>query len=574
MTCNRLGHTKSAEGGPNSRRWRNILLTSIAGAAVTLGGCGDSGTSNDSGTAPNAVATLAAVPDNLSINPSGTCSMAGIGATTLTADAAVTILDAATGTTGSGPTDKPYCLVKVKVDPAVNIWVAMPTSAWNGRFRSEGGGVYAGSVGVAADSVRQGFVGVQTDTGHSSFILSGAFGMLSPGLPNTPLQTDFAHRSEHLMAVIGKQLVKAFYSQDPVRSYWYGCSTGGRQGLMMAQRFPDDYDAILAGAPAIHWDRFQAAQIWPQVAMRQELAVGAVPGAPMLSAKLNLATNRAVASCDAADGLTDGVIRDPRTCTYDPTNDTTITTSTCASTDGTCLSAAEATALKKIWGGARNTLGTLLWPSFSKGADLNAMAGTNPFPIPIEQARYWVYFDPTWDWTTLTYANYEQFFNDNVAKVGPLMATDNPDLSAFRKRGGKLIMYHGWADNLIQAEGTTLYWDDVNQTLTKAGVPVDFAKLYMVPGMGHCSGGAGPNQFGQGSSGTVPADATHDIFRALMAWSEKGTAPQAIVASKFPNNVVTQPVLTTRPLCPYPQVAKYNGSGSTDDATNFTCANP
>ena len=154
--------------------------------------------------------------------------MAGIGATKLTADAAVTILDAATGTTGSGPTDKPYCLVKVKVDPAVNIWVAMPTSAWNGRFRSEGGGVYAGSVGVAADSVRQGFVGVQTDTGHSSFFLSGAFGMLSPGIPNTPLQTDFAYRSEHLMAVIGKQLVKAFYSQDPVRSSGTG-SNGGRR---------------------------------------------------------------------------------------------------------------------------------------------------------------------------------------------------------------------------------------------------------------------------------------------------------------------------------------------------------
>jgi hypothetical protein len=574
MTCNRLGHTKSEEGGPNTRRWCNILLIGIAGAVVALGGCGGGSSSSDNGTNPNVVATLAAVADNLSINPTGTCSMAGIGATTLTADDTVTILDAATGTTGTGPTDKPYCLVKVKVAQAINIWVAMPTSAWNGRFRSEGGGVYVGSVGVAADSVRQGFVGVQTDTGHSSFILSGAFGMLSPGVPNTALQTDFAYRSEHLMAVIGKQLVKAYYSQDPVRSYWYGCSTGGRQGLMMAQRYPGDYDAILAGAPAIHWDRFQAAQIWAQVVMRQELAGGGVPGAPMLTAKLNLATNRAIASCDAADGVTDGVIRDPRTCTYDPTEDTTITTSTCASTDGTCLSTAEATSIKKMWGGARDTLGNLLWPGFERGADLSAMAGAAPFPTTIEQARYWVYYNPTWDWTTLTYANFAAFFNDNVTNVGPLMATDNPDLSAFRARGGKLIMYHGFADQLIMSEGTTMYWDAVNQTLTKAGVPVDFAKLYMVPGMGHCGGGAGPNQFGQGSSGIVPADATHDIFRALMAWSEKGTAPQAIVATKFPGDVVTKPVQTTRPLCPYPQVAKYNGSGSTDDATNFTCANP
>jgi pimeloyl-ACP methyl ester carboxylesterase len=567
---------KFAMGGPNSRRWRHILLTGIAGAAVTLGGCGDDSSSIDD---PNAVATLPAVADNLSINPTATCSMAGIGATKLTADDTVTILDAASGTTGTGATDKPYCLVKVKVAQAINIWVAMPTSAWNGRFRSEGGGVYVGSVGVANDSVKQGFVGVTTDTGHTGVpafapFIDGSFGMASPGVANVALQTDFAFRSEHLMAVIGKQLVKAFYAQDPVRSYWYGCSTGGRQGLMMAQRFPDDYDAILAGAPAIHWDRFQAAQIWAQVVMRQELAAGGVPGAPMLSAKLNLATQRAVATCDAADGVTDGVIRDPRTCAYDPTSDTTVTSSTCASTDGTCLGTAEATAIKKMWGGARDTSGNLLWPGFERGADLTPMAGATPFVAPIQQGKFWVYFDPNWDWTTLTYANFLTWFNDNIAKVGPLMATQNPDLSPFRKRGGKLIMYHGWADQLIMPEGTTLYWDDVNQTLTKAGVPLDFAKLYMVPGMGHCGGGAGPNQFGQGSSGIVPADATHDIFRALMAWSEKGTAPQAIVASKFPNDDTTKPVLTTRPLCVYPQVAKYTGSGSTDDAANFTCANP
>lgn len=569
--------------GPNSRRWRNTLLTSIAGAVVTLSGClSDSGGSGSAdGNDSNPVATLSTVPDNLSINPSATCSMAGIGATKLTADDAVTILDAATGTTGTGATDRPYCLVKVKVAQAINIWVAMPTSAWNGRFRSEGGGVYVGSVSVAADSVKQGFVGVTTDTGHTSSIpppfpalLDGSFGMASPGVANVPLQTDFAYRSEHLMAVIGKQLVKAFYSQDPVRSYWYGCSTGGRQGLMMAQRYPADYDAILAGAPAIHWDRFQAAQIWAQVVMRQELAAAGVPGAPMLSAKLNLATQRAVASCDAADGVIDGVIGDPRTCTYDPTKDTTITNSACASTDGTCLGTAEATAIQKMWGGARDTLENLLWPGFERGADLTPMAGATPFVAPIQQGKYWVYFDSNWDWTTLTYANFPTWFKDNIAKVGPLMATENPDLSKFRARGGKLIMYHGWADPLIMPEGTTLYWDDVNQTLTKANVPIDFAKLYMVPGMGHCNGGAGPNSFGQRSGGAVPTDTTHDIFRALMAWSEKGTAPQAIVAIKFPNDVVTQAAQTTRPLCPYPQVAKYKGSGSTDDAANFTCANP
>jgi len=547
---------------PTARFPRSMTLSAIAAATLALSACG--GSDDD----PNPVATLPTVADNLSVNPTGTCSMAGIGATKLTADAAVTILDVSTGTTGSTATDKPYCLVKVKVDPQVNIWVALPTSAWNGRFRSEGGGVYAGSVGVAADSVKQGFVGVQTDTGHSSFFLSGAFGMLSPGVANTQLQTDFAYRSEHLMAVIGKQLVKAYYAQDPVRSYWYGCSTGGRQGLMMAQRYPDDYDAILAGAPAIHWDRFQSYQIWPQVAMREEV------GAALLPAKLALATQKAVASCDAADGVTDGVIDDPRTCAYDPTKDASITSSTCSSTDGTCLTPGEATAIQKTWGGARNTSGALLWPGLERGAALDAMAGTAPFPIPIEQARYWVYLDPTWDWTTLTYANYEAYFNKNVEMVGPLMATDNPDLSKFRARGGKVIMYHGWADQLIMSEGTTLYWDSVKQAMTKANIPLDFAKLYMAPGMSHCGGGAGPNQFGQGASGIVAADAKHDIFRALMAWSEKGSEPQEIVATKFTNDDPTQPVARTRPLCIYPQVAKYKGSGGTDDATNFTCSNP
>lgn len=528
---------------------------------VALAGCGG-------GDDPNAVASLPAVAENLSIAPTAACTMAGVGATRLSADAPATILEVSSSSTGTAATDRAYCLVKVKVDQQVNIWVAMPSADWNGRFRSEGGGAYAGRVGVAADSVRQGFVGVQTDTGHFDSPLSGAFGMLSPGVANTALQTDFAYRAVHLMAVIGKQLVKAFYGQDPVRSYWFGCSTGGRQGLMMAQRYPEDYDGILAGAPAIHWDRFQAYQIWPQMVMRSEV------GAPIPGAKLNLATRRAVATCDAADGVTDGVIDDPRTCTYDPTKDTTITTANCRAADPLCLTAGEATSIQKIWGGARSAAGSLLWPGVERGAPLNGLAGATPFPIATEQPKYWVYFDPAWDWTTLTYANFEAFFNKTVEKVGPLMATDDPDLSKFRKRGGKLIMYHGWSDALIMSQGTATYWQRVQQTLSDAKLPVDFAKLYMAPGMGHCSGGAGPNSFGQSSSGAVPLEPKRDIFRALMAWSEKDTEPQEITATKFNNDDVAQGVLRTRPLCAYPRVARYKGSGSTDEATNFNCVSP
>lgn len=489
--------------------------------------------------------------------------MAGIGATRLSADAPVTILDVSEGNTGSGPRDRGYCLVKLKVDAAVNIWVALPSSDWNGRFRAEGNGVYAGDsqLGVAADSVRQGFVGARTDTGHTGFFLSGAFGMLEPGRPNTPAQIDFAYRSQHLMAVVGKQLAHAFYGRDPLRSYWYGCSTGGRQGLAMAQRYPADYDAILAGAPAIHWDRFQAYQIWPQVVMKEDA------GGPLLAAKRTLATSRAVAACDAADGVADGVIDDPRVCRYDPQQDTSITRADCAAGDGSCLSPGEARAMQRIWGGARNVAGDLLWPGIERGSDTGALAGANPFPIPIEQARYWVYFDPTWDWNVLTSGNYEAFFQKNAEMVGPIMATDNPDLSAFKARGGKLIMYHGWSDNLIMPQGTVRYYERMRQTVAGAD---EFSRLYMVPGMGHCSGGTNVDQFGQGSSGTVPMEPRTDAFRALMAWSEQGTAPDSIVAAR----IQAGQTVRTRPLCPYPKVARYLGSGSTDAAANFVCSNP
>lgn len=533
--------------------------------AAVLAACGGGGGDPAPIVVPEepAAPQLPDVPENLSVNPSGACTMEGIGSVAYTADAPVTVLEVTTGTTTGNPArDKPYCLVKLKVDPQVNIWVSMPTSEWNGRFRAEGNGVYAGNVpGVANDSIRQGFVGVTTDTGHSGSPLSGSFGMAEPGKPNTQLQIDFAYRSEHLMAAVGKQVVKAYYGKDPVRSYWYGCSTGGRQGLAMAQRYPEDYDAILAGAPAIHWDRFQAYQIWPQVVYKAEGVT------PLSAAKRTLVTSRAVTACDASDGITDGVIDDPRTCTYDPRQDSAVTTATCTSADGTCLSPAEARAVQRIWGGARNTFGDLLWPGIERGADLGALAGANPFPIPIEQARYWVYFDPTWDWNTLTVQNYEAFFNDNARMVGPIMATDNPDLSAFKARGGKLIMYHGWSDNLIMPQGTIRYYDAMKQTVADADA---FSRLYMVPGMGHCSGGPGVNQFGQGSSGTVPMTAQRDVFRALMAWSEEGTAPDAIIASRVEAGVTTR----TRPLCPYPQVARYKGAGSTDDATSFTCVKP
>ena len=517
------------------------------------------------------------------ISPAKTCDSAGIGSVTLVGDGPpVTILSAAPATTPA-PASIPYCLVKVLVPQAINIWVGLPTN-WNGRWQSLGGGGYAGSVSAPTSAVNDGYAGATTDTGHTGG--SGMFGCINncvgnsaanPGEPNIPLQIDFANRSEHLMAVLGKQLVAAYYGQPAQYSYWNGCSTGGRQGLRMAQDFPADYDGILAGAPAIHWDRFQAGQIWYQVVQLRENG-GSIGGgvAAVLNAKEALATSKAVAACDAQDGVVDGVLTDPRTCEYSASADPTLTKSSCTASDPTCLTPTEASAIDLMWKGpvscsnghphascpvtdfaTRNLNGKgnkRLWYPNERGTPLNGLGGATPFSIAVAQPRYWVYFDPTWDWTTLTYDNYLQFFRDTVAEVGPIMASDNPDLAPFRDRGGKVVIWHGFADQLIVPEGTIDYYDAVTQALGGGYKRTqEFARLFMAPGVNHCGGGPGPQP--------------QNLFNAVVNWVEHGQAPDTILASK-PITGGTQ----TRPLCPYPTFAVYTGSGSTDDAANFVCA--
>lgn len=528
------------------------------------------------------------------ISPVTTCDSAGIGATTLIANAPVTILSAAPAITPA-PASVPYCLVKVLVPQAINIWVGLPTS-WNGRWQSLGGGVYAGtaSLTVPTSALLGGYAGATTDTGHAGgpprfppflSFLDGSFGCVNncvgnsaanPGQPNIPLQIDFASRSEHMMAVIGKQLVKAFYGQRPVYSYWNGCSTGGRQGLRMAQDYPDDYDGILAGAPAIHWDRFQAAQAWYWLVQQLDNN-GPIGGGGNLVAKESLATSKAVAACDALDGVIDGVLTDPRVCTYSARADDSITKASCTASDSSCLTLTEALAIDHMWKGpvscsnghpsascparddaTRNLHGNgnkRLWYPNTRGTDLSALGGATPFIATTEQAKYWVYFDPSWDPAVLTYDNYLQFFKDNVANVGPIMASDNPDLGAFRDRGGKVIMWHGFADQLIVPEGTIDYYDAVTQELGGGyNRTQQFARLFMAPGVGHCGGGNGPQPQG--------------LFNAVVNWVEHAQAPDTILATKTSGGVVTQ----SRPLCPYPKFAHWTGIGSTDDAANFVCA--
>ncbi len=536
--------------------------------------------------------------------PVASCDAGGIGAATLQADGVpVTILSAVSATTAA-PGSVPYCLVKVLVPQAINIWVGLPMgNRWNGRWQSLGGGVYAGSAILTSNTgrpavegaVADGYASAVTDTGHAGgpprfppflSFLDGSFGCVNgcagnsaanPGRPDTALQTDFAYRSEHLMAVIGKQLVRAFYGERPAYSYWNGCSTGGRQGLRMAQDFPGDYDGVLAGAPAIHWDRFQAAQAWYWLVQQMDNHGPIGGGDPaMLAAKEGLATSRAVATCDANDGVVDSVLTDPRSCRYSARADRSITKASCAPNDATCLSPPEARAIDRMWQGPvsceedrhgascrvpdeatrklRGDDNKRLWYPQTRGTDLSALGGVNPFIATTEQAQYWVYFDPTWNPAVLNYDNYLNFFRDNVAQVGPLMASDNPDLSRFRNRGGKLLMWHGFADQLIVPGGSIDYYDAVTEKMGGGYKRTQsFARLFMAPGVAHCGGGSGPQPQG--------------LFEAVVNWVEKGRAPEVITASKPMPAGGTQ----TRPLCPYPTFAKWTGHGSPDDAANFVC---
>ena len=515
--------------------------------------------------------------------PALSCDAAGIGAVKLKADGVTPqILSVSTGTAGQVN----YCLVKVRVPKAVNIWVGLPLGgAWNGRWQSVGGGVYAGAANVPTEALREGYAAATTDTGHAGGrpgvpvpMLDGSFAMLPDGKPDVATQKDFASRSEHLMAVIGKELVQDFYQRAPAYSYWNGCSTGGRQGLRMAQDYPQDYDGILAGAPAIHWDRFQAAMLWPQVVQQRHNDGPVGGGAPaVMAAKYRLATSHALAACDALDGVTDGVLTDPRRCGYLTADDPSVTLPTCTAGDGSCLTPHEAAAIDRIWQGPVECGGDAdqcaapetasraltgrgpkrLWYGEVRGTDLMALAGPQPFAVAIEQPRFWVYFDPNWDWhKVIGVPEFIAFFQDTIDKVGPMMASDNPDLAAFRRHGGKLVLYHGWSDQLIMPQGTIDYYDRVTAKLGGGYARTQqFARLFMAPGVGHCAGGVGPQP--------------QRPFDAVVNWVEKGVAPETILASRTVNGA-TQ----TRPLCPYPAVARWKGTGSTDEAENFTCVTP
>jgi hypothetical protein len=442
-----------------------------------------------------------------------------------------------------------FCRVSLVIRPQINIEVWLPLS-WNERFQAVGGGGYAGSISWAAlaTAIRSGYATASTDTGHNAATQpGGSFALNADGTPNNQLIEDFAFRSLEQLTIQSQELIRVFYAERPKYSYWNGCSTGGRQGLIQAQRLPDGYDGILAAAPAINWDRFIPAELWPQIAMKEEA------GGPVGACKFTAATNAAVAACDGFDGVMDGVLEDPRQCRFDPV---VLQCPAGATPDCSCLTQKEVAAVRKVWDGPRSSDGNRLWYGMTRGTPTAALSGANAFGISTDHFRYWLERDKDFDWHKLNYASFEAGFQKSRALFNRVIGSDDPDLRAFRREGGKVLLWHGLSDQLIFPEGTIDYYERVMDRVGGLKETQNFARLFLAPGVGHCGGGTGPGTF--------------DMFGELVKWVESGQAPERIIASRTQNNQIVR----SRPLCLYPQVAKYTGTGSTDDARNFTCEMP
>jgi len=430
----------------------------------------------------------------------------------------------------------------------VKVFIALPTKGWNGRFRGHGGGGFVGgNPSSLRGAVVQGYAAGATDTGHEGG--SGSFALAEQGRLNWPDIRNNAYLGIHAMTVTGKALALAFYGRAPKYAYFYGSSTGGRQGLSEAQRFPDDYDGIYAGCPAVNWSHFVPALLWPQVVMAEAKHL-------VSEAKLRAVTAAVIAACDAADGIADGVIDEPSRCTWDPQS----FVGTKVGED--VFTADDARVVREMWEGPRGVGGRVIWHGLTRGTDLVALGGTagtplvgKPFSVGLDWFRYFLVQDPQWSGTNTGKAEFELLQSQSVEQYGAVFGTDNPDLTRFRERGGKVIIVHGLADQLIPHEGSVDYYRRVQAAMGGASRTAEFARLFLVPGVDHGLRGAGATPVGQ--------------MDALLRWVEAGQAPDHLDAEK---REAGGKVIRTRPVYPFPQYAKYKGTGSTDDAANFAPA--
>lgn len=455
---------------------------------------------------------------------------------------------------------------KPTADSDIKIEVWMPAGGWNGKFRGQGNGGFAGEIDyrTLALAIVQGYASAATDTGHAA---GGTDATWALGHPEKIV--DFAHRAIHEMTVVGKAAVKAFYGDAPQHSYFANCSNGGRQALMEAQRYPEDYDGILAGAPANYWTHLLSSALYDA----QTTTVD--PASYIPTSKIPAIAKAVNAACDAKDGVADGVLNDPRQCHFDPAS------LLCKAADSdACLTQQQVAALKKLYEGAHDSKGKEIFPGFLPGAEDGQggwplwITGTSPgksllFAFGGGFFSDMVYDKADWDYKK---ASLDEAVAVADKKFSNVLNATETNLKPFESRGGKLIIYHGWNDAAISALNTINYYESVENKMGKQEAD-SFLRLYMVPGMQHCSGGPGPDNFGQMGFGTSN-DPQHNMYLALEQWVEKGAAPSTVIATKQAGEGASAAVKMTRPLCAYPQVAKYKGSGDTNDAANFVCAAP
>ena len=458
------------------------------------------------------------------------------------------------------------------------LWLP-PVSAWNGKYMQLGNGGWAGAI-VPADLIRPfnlGYAASETDDGHHAGKGPMPDATFAIGHPEKLI--DFGYRALHETALASKAILDAYYGRPDSHAYFFGCSDGGREAMMEAQRYPEDFDGIIAGAPANHWTHHFTGFLW------NELALNATPESKIPAAKLPAIQKAALEQCDALDGVKDALIEDPRACHFDPS------VLLCKAADGVdCLTQPQLDALKKIYAGPKDPVtGQQIYPGYEPGTEADP-AGWSLWILGPAQSLYAnsfygqaVHEDPKWDWHS---ADLHRELSLADEKTASILNSFDPDLRSFRDHGGKLIQYHGWGDAAIAPQDSIDYYDRVRAFLATYPDPrssnptsVDsFYRLFMVPGMQHCFGGQGPTSFGNGDMPpSVPDDANHDIVVALDRWVTQGVAPDRIIATgTIGADLKTHSAGTplSRPLCVYPAAAHYKGSGDTNAAENFACVVP
>jgi feruloyl esterase len=425
-----------------------------------------------------------------------------------------------------------HCRVTMVLRPTsdshINVELWMPTDQWNGKLLVVGNGGFAGWIQGYGDmqiALRLGYAAAATDTGHSSD--DGPNGMF--GLGHQEKIVDFAYRAIHELTLASKQIIGDFYARMPQYSYFKGCSTGGRQAVMAAQRYPDDFDGIIAGALANRHIHMHTAGFARSVALARH------PERALPEEKAKLVSDAVMKQCDT---LHEGFLNNPRLCTFD------FSTLLCPGAErDTCLTAGQLRSVETFYGGVKTTAGALVFSGQALGNPIPVLRSVPPASVT-DTVRIWAFQDPNYDWSSFDLDRDMPIID---RKIGFVDAVD-PDLTAFKAHGGKLLLYAGWGDTSITPENTVLYYESVLGRMGQS--QDDWTRLFMVPGMGHCRGGDGPHAF--------------DTIGALEQWREQGRAPSSIMARNPQSGL-------SRPLCPYPQYARYAGRGDLKDAANWTC---